>query len=75
MKNMALPKMATVKPKRALKEAQKTPFKTYSSKNLILTNQIKSGQQTSPIFLSDIRNMSISAQYLISILENVLLGN
>ncbi|EPU43350.1 hypothetical protein SAG0164_12120 [Streptococcus agalactiae MRI Z1-216] len=62
MKNMALPKMATVKTKTALKKLKKTPLKTYSSKNLILTNQIKSGLLTSPIFLLDIRNMSISAQ-------------
>lgn len=75
MKNMALPKMATVKPKTALKRTQKTPLKTYSTRNFILTNLIKYGLLTSPIFLLDIRNMSISAQYLISILENVLLGN
>lgn len=75
MKNMALPKMATVKPKTALKKTQKLILNTYSTRNFILTNIIKYGLLTSPIFLLDIRNMSISAQYLISILENVLLGN
>lgn len=68
-------KMATVKPKPSLKKAQKkSTLRTYSGKNLILTNQIKYGQQTSPLFLLDIRKMSVSVQYFISILENVLRG-
>ncbi|EPT67751.1 hypothetical protein SAG0066_00610 [Streptococcus agalactiae CCUG 38383] len=54
MKDMALPKMATVKTKTALKNSK--------NRNLILINLIKYGLLTSPIFLLDIRNMSISAQ-------------